>query len=68
MQSAPSRIWTQVAVSISYNDNHYTTGTTYINVFISIYLPIYLKMFISLSKFALSAGAVEYTDCFSAEG
>ena len=22
-----SRIWTRVAVSISYNDNHYTTGT-----------------------------------------
>ena len=23
-----SRIWTRVAVSISYDDNHYTTGTT----------------------------------------
>ena len=29
MQSVSSRIWTRVAVSISYNDNHYTTGTTY---------------------------------------
>ena len=28
MQSASSRIWTRVAVSISYDDNHYTTGTT----------------------------------------
>ena len=28
MQSASSRIWTRVAVSISYNDNHYTTGTS----------------------------------------
>ena len=28
MQSASSRIWTHVAVSISYDDNHYTTGTT----------------------------------------
>ena len=28
MQSASSRIWTHVAVSISYNDNHYTTGTS----------------------------------------
>ena len=27
MQSASSRIWTRVPVSISYNDNHYTTGT-----------------------------------------
>ena len=28
MQSASSRIWTRVAVSISYNDNDYTTGTS----------------------------------------
>ena len=27
MQSASSRIWTHVAVSISYDDNHYTTST-----------------------------------------
>ena len=27
MQSVPSRIWTRVAVSISYDDNHYSTGT-----------------------------------------
>ena len=27
MQSVLSRIWTRVAVSISYEDNHYTTGT-----------------------------------------
>ena len=27
MQLAWSRIWTRVAVSISYDDNHYTTGT-----------------------------------------
>ena len=27
MQSASSRIWTRVAVSISYDDNHYTMGT-----------------------------------------
>ena len=28
MQSASSRSWTRVAVSISYDDNHYTTGTS----------------------------------------
>ena len=28
MQSAWSRIWSRVAVSISYDDNHYTTGTS----------------------------------------
>ena len=27
MQSVSSRIWTRVAVSNSYDDNHYTTGT-----------------------------------------
>ena len=26
MQSVSSRIWTPVAVSISYDNNHYTTG------------------------------------------
>ena len=28
MQSVSSRIWTRVAVSISYDDDDYTTGTT----------------------------------------
>ena len=28
MQSVSSRIWTRVTVSISYNDNNYTTGTS----------------------------------------
>ena len=28
MQSATSRIWTRVAMSISYDDNYYTTGTS----------------------------------------
>ena len=31
MQSVSSRIWTRVAVSISYDDNHYTTGTSLFN-------------------------------------
>ena len=30
MQSVSSRIWTCVAVSTSYDDNHYSTGTTII--------------------------------------
>ena len=30
MQSVSSRIWTCVAVSISYDDNHYTTGTSFL--------------------------------------
>ena len=28
MQSVSSRIWTRVAVFISYDDNDYTTGTS----------------------------------------
>ena len=28
MQSASSMIWTRIAVSISYDNNHYTTGTS----------------------------------------
>ena len=28
MQSVRSRIWTRVAISISYDDNDYTTGTS----------------------------------------
>ena len=30
MQSVSSRIWTRVAVSISFDDNHYTTGTSFV--------------------------------------
>ena len=29
MQSVSSRIWTRVAMSIPYDDNHYTMGTSY---------------------------------------
>ena len=28
MQPASTKIWTRVPVSISYSDNHYTTGTS----------------------------------------
>ena len=34
MQSVSSKIWTRVAVSISYDDNHYTTGTSTYKVFL----------------------------------
>ena len=32
MQSVSSRIWTRVAVFISYDDNNYTTGTFKIQI------------------------------------
>ena len=44
MQSVSSRIWTRVAVSISYDDNHYTTGTSMDLIEISNHLS-YLKPF-----------------------
>ena len=37
MQSVSSRIWTRVAVSISYDDNNYTTGTSIIIIIIIIF-------------------------------
>ena len=32
MQSVSSWIWTRVAVSISYDDNRYTTGTSFAQI------------------------------------
>ena len=34
MQLVSSRIWTRVTVTVSYNDNHYTTGTSFLHVLI----------------------------------
>ena len=36
MQSVSSRVWTHVAVSISYDDNHYTTGNNFIIIIFSL--------------------------------
>ena len=36
MQSASSRIWTRAAVSISYDDNHYTMGTSTMQQYINL--------------------------------
>ena len=35
MQSVSSRIWTRVVVSVSYDDNHYTTGTPTCHVIVN---------------------------------
>ena len=62
MQLVPSRIWTRVAVSISYEDNHYTTGTwnqlTVITLitFQSLRLPVffgYLSLYVSFREFLI---------------
>ena len=44
MQSVSSRIWTRVAVSISYNDNQYTTGTSIGQIIIIIIIIILLLL------------------------
>ena len=36
MQSVSSRIWTRVAVSISCEDNHYTTGTYQLHYYLKL--------------------------------
>ena len=43
MQSVSSRIWTRVAVSISYDDNNYTTGTSkVVHMYAYVYECIYV--------------------------
>ena len=43
MQSVTSRIWTRVAVSISYDDNHYTTGTSIESLILSLMNMIWIN-------------------------
>ena len=43
MQSVSSWIWTRVVVSIFYEDNHYTTGTSFMYIYIYIYICLYIK-------------------------
>ena len=48
MQLARSRIWIRVAVSISYDDNHYTTGTSlYILTFLDVLVECRLFAFVT---------------------
>ena len=49
MQSVSSRIWTRVAVSISYDDNYYTTVTSWSSLSVTLYLCLYLSVYQSLS-------------------
>ena len=44
MQSVSSRIWTRVAVSISYDDNYYTTGTFVLDYNTWNHLIVYIFM------------------------
>ena len=54
MQSVSSRIWTHVAVPISYDDNHYTTGTSSYRLRMYYFLSIYFLSLISESCYHLN--------------
>ena len=50
MQSFSSRIWTRIAVSIYYDDNHYTTGTSIFTAHVFIpFMSFLLKILASRS-------------------
>ena len=51
MQSVSSRIWTRVAVSISYDDNHYTTSTSKLEVKKFIHIQISKASITNLLRF-----------------
>ena len=55
MQSVSFRIWTRVAVSISYDDNHYTMGTSNFSIII---LPVFFKIL----KFLLENMKTKFTN------
>ena len=46
MQTASSKIWTQVAVSISCDANHYTTNARSMYVFVYVRMCVYVCMHI----------------------
>ena len=45
MQSVSSRFWTRVAVSVSYDDNHYITSAS-LSLSLSLYIYIYIYVYI----------------------
>ena len=53
MQSVSASIWTRVAVSITYDDNHYTTGTFLNNCdVISQFKDLFVKIIFTLKWLA----------------
>ena len=53
MQSVSSRIWTCVTVSISSDDNHYTTGTSILLYYYKYNVIVYKGYSINKVNFAL---------------
>ena len=69
MQSVSSRIWTRIAVSISNDDSHYTTGTSsivLINVLSAVYsLQYSLYMCICVNLWVCDSTCVNLSMCSS---
>ena len=60
MQSVLSRIWTRVVVSISFDDNHYTTGTSKFLVSLAPSSSIDFFPSVAMSKY-LSIFSISFT-------
>ena len=70
MQSASPRIWTRVTVPISYEDNHYITGTSlhtdYLNVWTAWHWPKRFWPFrLSLVRFGLVLWHINHCSCLN---
>ena len=72
MQSVSSRIWTRVAVFISYDDNHYTTGFLLLSSYVFFLLSAFVLMLV-ITRMAAnkvfiyviwSLSSEEYQTCF----
>ena len=57
MQSVSSRIWTRVAVFISYDDNNYTTGTYY-TVYFKLWVSLYYMQYFGYPKIELTMNSL----------
>ena len=65
MQSVSSRIWTRVAVSISYDYNDYTTGTSMM-ITINLETPPCIYLYISVSRIRLCFyNSQHIVDCYT---
>ena len=51
MKCNQSRIWTRVAVSNSYDDNHYTAGTSKTDIYIYIYIYILVHEYLWIATY-----------------
>ena len=60
IQSVSSRIWNLVAMSISYDDYHYTTGTSFLPIYLSAFMHVCMYVCIYVSIYLLNETA-QYT-------